>query len=599
VSFSEELEITAATTPHFVLIGSTWDFVVTIDGEGRPTVAPVTAHLLRIAERNGLSYLVIADPARGFRLATLGGESATTPSGLPREVVGLPAYQRVDPAAGAVRITPADVATMIAAITSGEALGGLVVVDAARLIVDVRSLNENEHALFTVASATARGSLPRAGADGRQVFSPVYWLCRSEYELPAWYVSDPCVRTVSIPAPTHHQRQVVAEQTVPGSGQDIAEATDAMSTRDLLAISTLVQHGSTVGDATTHVRLGVVDDPWRDAGLQTRLTAGDRTLMAQVLGQERAVQQAWAAITRSISGLSGAHRPSSGRRPRIVLWLNGPTGTGKTELAKAIARLIFGQGAEPIRFDMSGYKTEETGQRLIGAPPGYVGYEAGGELTNAVRARPFSVILFDEIEKAHPLILDKFLQILDEGQLDDGLGRRVYFDQSVIIFTSNLGIYEEHIGPDGRPRRVQVVEPSMTYDEISSKVREVVERHFVEVLGRAELLNRLGDNVVVFDFLRPEHAPKIFDRMIGHVVDAVARRHDARLEIEPQARAALQGACCDDLAFGGRGIGNKIESLFLNPLGLWMYQRIQDPPQNIRVTGWSGGAYPAVEVADA
>ena len=128
---------------------------------------------------------------------------------------------------------------------------------------------------------------------------------------------------------------------------------------------------------------------------------------------------------------------------------------GKTELAKTLTQLIFGDDRAYIRFDMSEFAEEHTGARLLGAPPGYIGYDAGGELTNAVREKPFAVVLFDEIEKAHPRILDKFLQILEDGRLTDGRGETAYFSEAILVFTSNLGIYVQ----DEHGERVQSVHP--------------------------------------------------------------------------------------------------------------------------------------------
>src|SRR5262249_8861233 len=160
--------------------------------------------------------------------------------------------------------------------------------------------------------------------------------------------------------------------------------------------------------------------------------------------------------------------------------------------------------------DMSEFSAEHSDQRLIGAPPGYVGYDVGGELTNAVREKPFSVVLFDEIEKAHPRILDKFLQILDDGVLTSGRGDRVYFSEAFIIFTSNLGIYR--LDRDGE--RI----PNVTAEEplrvIEAKVRTEIERHFMLTLGRPEILNRIGENIIVFDFIRPVIAVDIFNQIV-------------------------------------------------------------------------------------
>src|SRR3974377_1806851 len=151
---------------------------------------------------------------------------------------------------------------------------------------------------------------------------------------------------------------------------------------------------------------------------------------------------------------------------------------------------------------MSQFSAEHSDQRLIGAPPGYVGYDVGGAGTNAIREKPFSLVLFDEIEKAHPRILDKFLQILDDGVLTSGRGDRVYFSEALIVFTSNLGIYR--LESDGS--RVANVSPDDEYVWVRTKVRREIERHFKTVLNRPEILNRIGDNIVVFDFIRPNIA---------------------------------------------------------------------------------------------
>jgi ATP-dependent Clp protease ATP-binding subunit ClpA len=200
-------------------------------------------------------------------------------------------------------------------------------------------------------------------------------------------------------------------------------------------------------------------------------------------------------VKRAVTGVGSSKRSS---RPRGVAFLAGPTGVGKTELAKTLTSLLFGDDSAYIRFDMSEFSAEHSDQRLIGAPPGYVGYDVGGELTNAIREKPFSVVLFDEIEKAHPRILDKFLQVLDDGVLTSGRGDRVYFSESFIIFTSNLGIYR--VGPDGG--RVPNVTADDPIAEVQARVRSEIDRHFKLVLNRPEILNRIGDNIVVFDFIR-------------------------------------------------------------------------------------------------
>ena len=288
------------------------------------------------------------------------------------------------------------------------------------------------------------------------------------------------------------------------------------------------------------------------------IRGGDDFIRARVKGQDHAVTHVLDIVKRAVTGVGSARR---GGRPRGVVFLAGPTGVGKTELAKTLTQLLFGDERAYIRFDMSEFSAEHSDQRLIGAPPGYVGYDAGGELTNAMRERPFSVVLFDEIEKAHPRILDKFLQMLDDGVLTSGRGERVYFSEAFICFTSNLGIYRL----DATGERVPNVTPSDAFDTVRGRVLEEIERHFKLVLNRPEILNRIGDNMIVFDFIRPDVAGEILELMIGGVLEGV-REQGISITLAPRAHEALAQVCLEDLSNGGRGIRNKVELHLVNPL---------------------------------
>jgi ATP-dependent Clp protease ATP-binding subunit ClpA len=218
---------------------------------------------------------------------------------------------------------------------------------------------------------------------------------------------------------------------------------------------------------------------------------------------------------------------------------------------------------------MSEFSAEHSDQRLIGAPPGYVGYDVGGELTNAIREKPFSVVLFDEIEKAHPRILDKFLQILDDGVLTSGRGERVYFSEAFLVFTSNLGIYR--LDPNGE--RIPNVAAEDAFATVERKVRSEIERHFKVVLNRPELLNRIGDNILVFDFIRPEIADEIFAAMVDGVLTDIVSSQDIRIAIDAAPRAQLRTLCLTDLSNGGRGIRNKVETHLVNPLARALFDQ--------------------------
>lgn len=280
-------------------------------------------------------------------------------------------------------------------------------------------------------------------------------------------------------------------------------------------------------------------------------------------------------VKRAMTGVGASRK---GNRPRGVAFLAGPTGVGKTELAKTVTSLLFGDESAYIRFDMSEFSAEHADQRLIGAPPGYVGYDVGGELTNAIREKPFSVVLFDEIEKAHPRILDKFLQILDDGVLTSGRGDRVYFSEALIVFTSNLGIYRQENG-----ERVANVLPGEPFEAVQGKVHGEIERYFKLVLNRPEILNRIGENIIVFDFIRTDVAEQIFTQMVDGTF-ADLREQRLVIELAEAPRQALHDLCLGDLSNGGRGIRNQLEARLLNPLSRALFDQDAQPGERFLIS---------------
>jgi ATP-dependent Clp protease ATP-binding subunit ClpA len=215
-----------------------------------------------------------------------------------------------------------------------------------------------------------------------------------------------------------------------------------------------------------------------------------------------------------------------------------------------------------------------------------VGYDVGGELTNAIREKPFSVVLFDEIEKAHPRILDKFLQVLDDGVLTSGRGDRVYFSEAFIVFTSNLGIYR--LEPDGT--RTQNVSQSDSFEAVRDRVRAEIERHFKLTLNRPEILNRIGENIVVFDFIREKTAGDIFSTMVEEVLADAGAATGSDFMIGMEARESLEALCLTDLSNGGRGIRNKIEAHLVNPLARALFDTPLPGLVPILIEGIEAGA---------
>lgn len=454
----------------------------------------------------------------------------------------------------------------------------LIVDYASRLIMHHNDLSDAEHRTFTRALIRSQEARVRPhGLPAKPFFNTVLWIVEKEGDMPDWFTLDNSrVRHISIPNPDHQMRRVLATsliQSLDGAKDASAELkdtavqgfidnTEGLLLVDLMLIAQLCREEklgyAKIGEAVRRYKVGVSEDPWQKLD-RRKIRDGQNFIMERVQGQDHAVAHMLDIIKRAVTGVGA---PRRGGRPRGVAFLAGPTGVGKTELAKSVTSLLFGDESAYIRFDMSEFSAEHSDQRLIGAPPGYVGYDVGGELTNAIREKPFSVVLFDEIEKAHPRILDKFLQILDDGVLTSGRGEKVYFTEAFIIFTSNLGIYQTDITGE----RKATVSPADSFETIQQRVRAEIEKHFKLTLNRPEILNRIGDNIIVFDFIRENIAEEIFKGMVNSVLSDLKVAQGLDISVDPLALQTLRELCLKDLSNGGRGIRNKIESHLINPL---------------------------------
>ncbi len=293
-------------------------------------------------------------------------------------------------------------------------------------------------------------------------------------------------------------------------------------------------------------------------GEKDKLLQMESLVQERVVGQNEAVTAVANSIRRARAGLSDPHRPIGS-----FLFL-GPTGVGKTELTKALANFLFDTDDAMVRLDMSEFMERHSVARLIGAPPGYVGYDEGGYLTEAVRRRPYSVILLDEVEKAHPDVFNVLLQVLDDGRLTDGQGRTVDFRNTVIIMTSNLG-----------SQKIQELAGEHNYDEMKASVMEIVAQHF-----RPEFINRV-DDVVVFHPLSEKHIRTIVDIQLGYLRDRLAER-DMTIILSDSAREKLAAAGFDP-AYGARPLKRAIQQQVENPLAQEILQGKFQPGDTIEV----------------
>ena len=439
------------------------------------------------------------------------------------------------------------------------------------------------------------------------LYSPLFWILDKENDLPSWYaLNNARLRSLPIPKPDNDIRRYIVESIAPRiDGYEAASEeqrkeniqlfitqTSGLFASELIAIVQMSRREglrfNDIGEAIRRYKLGIMENLWAKLD-HDRVRNAEERLSRSVMGQDKAVRHVANTLKRSVYSLSGAQFSRYSQKPKGVLFFAGPTGVGKTEMAKAITELIFGSPTNYIRFDMSEFGHEHADQRLVGAPPGYVGYDVGGELTNAIKQNPFSVVLFDEVEKAHTKILDMFLQILDDGRLTSGRGETVYFSESLIVFTSNLGVSEQM--PDGTKRHI--VTPDMPYEEVERKILEATDNFFRYKINRPELLNRIGKNIVVFDFIRAKTAEKIFDKMLGNLLFRLKDSHGIEMTLSEQARKQLLDTICSDLSMGGRGVGNSIEELLVNPLSKALFENPVASGGSIEVkdisrdeTGW-------------
>ncbi|GAA3199756.1 AAA family ATPase [Actinocorallia longicatena] len=577
--FIRELDATLSVHSQYVLSGNLYDSHLFPNGDGM-ALLPLRDMLWEALNASGISCLLIYDPVDGLRVFPEGDEEAEAAA---KKLLGK--FDAKPSLEGLTR--------HLAAIArpAEQVRAAFLIEGASRISASGSDLEPAEREFFRFCEKLARTARPvRApGIRPKPFYNPILWLVERPGDLPSWMSTEnDSVRELFVPRPHLGDRQTTARLLArafavdPDTDQAASDACDAfaaqadgLTLQSMIEVTRLAKERNVdladLPDAVRTYKLGVLDNPWSRGHLRKRVLDGEKRVPERVLGQPQAVTKTLDILKRAVLGLSGAQATKAGSRPRGVLFFAGPTGTGKTELAKAITSLVFGDDSAYLRFDMSEYSAEQQGERLIGSPPGYRDSEAGGQLTGAVREDPFRVILFDEIEKAHPSILDKFLQILEDGRLTDGRGHTAHFSESILIFTSNLGSSK--------------VIPGLGYAEIEHRIKASVTDHFYSVLNRPELLNRLGDNVIVFNFIGQEAASKIFDLQLENICKRVTDEHRLTLTIKSEVMGTLREWCTAELDKGGRGIGMALEAHFVNPLARALFDRELKPGAELTVSG--------------
>ena len=585
-----ELELFSAVKPLIILEGNVLDqYRYPVAGSlPEDELVPLPRYLQAFLEDSGYQQVVFYSNLVGFmnpykplmaeQFAYLNGGEISH-GAIPAEFKG----NKADTAPNMIR----------RAMSQQKAATAIVMELASHYIVTPERMDQQDVNSFNLLLQSAMSAATVRTPQGRRQ-NLLILLVNKLNDLPAWfYLNNPLCKTICLEAPDREERKRLIsghafptffDSTVYRTDMPFYEAhpeelerlrekfvalTEGLTFTELDAMRRLSKQERTpIRDLCQVVDLykyGIRENPWATLSMDS-LRHAREDFEKRIKGQGAALERTLDVVTRAVTGMNGLSS-SSTAKPKGVLFFAGPTGTSKTETAKALAEKLFGDESACIRFDMSEYGQSHSDQKLMGAPPGYVGYEAGGQLTNAVKKNPFAILLFDEIEKAHPSILDKFLQILEDGRLTDGQGHTVYFSETIIIFTSNLGIYVK----DEFGRRQPNVTMDMDYNEVEARVRSAIDEYFKLELGRPEILNRIGENVVVFDYIRREAGEAILRAQVDKIVRRLEEQRRIRVDITDAAYDTLREAALHDLSNGGRGIGNQVESLLINPLSRWLF----------------------------
>lgn len=388
-------------------------------------------------------------------------------------------------------------------------------------------------------------------------------LVEKSNDLPSWILNMKTVRCITIPSPDRETREKYIKAHINlKSGENekeierLIDFTNELSIIQINQMLTLYNNENLSLKQTMLIyRFGVKENPWET--IKTKMNALDISaeIGKRIKGQQIAVNTIETTLRKLCNGMQNLSSSSSNTQPAVRALFAGPTGVGKTETIKALASLLFADENAIVRFDMGEYNSEGSEQRLIGSPPGYIGYGETGKLVDALKKNPASIILFDEIEKAHDSVFTLLLGLLDDGRITSGNGETVYASESLIFFTSNIGISKIIKDPvTGEKKKVMNANPHMTHEELETTVSSEIRSFFKD-----EFIGRLSD-IIVFDYLTPEIAFEIAEMKINKIVENLKER-GVDLFVNNEVYNCFKSACESEktLSYGGRSIKRLIE----------------------------------------